>query len=232
MSHHEPNVRPDHRPEHETSPVARRTRSGLLAVLALACALLAGVLAGCQPSIQTGAPTSADAPPMGQPRASGRTSLVLGHRDEQWADGSVPSGVTVFDEQYPAVANLDPDLLAALRKAASAAIDDAVELHVNSGWRSEAHQDHLLSKAIDEYGSAEEAARWVATPETSPHVSGDAVDIGGHGSTAWLSAHGAGYGLCQIYDNEPWHYELRPDAVDDGCPTTYADPTRDPRMQQ
>ena len=26
------------------------------------------------------------------------------------------------------------------------------------------------------------------------------------------------YGLCQIYGNEPWHYELRPDAVDHGCP--------------
>ena len=43
--------------------------------------------------------------------------------------------------------------------------------------------------------------------------------------------HGAGYGLCQIYDNEPWHFELRPDAVDHGCPDRYADPTQDPRMQ-
>ena len=78
----------------------------------------------------------------------------------------------------------------------------------------------------------EEAARWVATPETSAHVSGDAVDIGPLDATAWLSEHGAGYGLCQIYGNEPWHYELRPDAVDDGCPAMYADPTQDPRMQQ
>ena len=31
-------------------------------------------------------------------------------------------------------------------------------------------------------------------------------------ATAWLSEHGAAYGLCQIYGNEPWHYELRPDA--------------------
>jgi hypothetical protein len=38
------------------------------------------------------------------------------------------------------------------------------------------------------------------------------------------------YGLCQSYGNEPWHYELRPDAVDDGCPPIYADPTEDPRM--
>ena len=40
------------------------------------------------------------------------------------------------------------------------------------------------------------------------------------------------YGLCQIYGNEPWHYELRPEAIDRGCPPMYADPTHDPRMQQ
>ena len=71
----------------------------------------------------------------------------------------------------------------------------------------------------------------MATGETSPHVSGDAVDIGPPSAAAWLSEHGAAHGLCQIYSNEPWHYELRPEAVDDGCPTMYADPTEDPRMQ-
>ena len=49
---------------------------------------------------------------------------------------------------------------------------------------------------------------------------------------AWLSEHGAAYGLCRIYANEPWHYELRPDAIAQGCPPTYSDPTQDPRMQQ
>jgi hypothetical protein len=72
----------------------------------------------------------------------------------------------------------------------------------------------------------------VATPATSSHVSGDAIDIGPAEATAWLSAHGAAYGLCQIYENEPWHYELRPGAAAQGCPPMYADPTRDPRMQR
>jgi hypothetical protein len=71
----------------------------------------------------------------------------------------------------------------------------------------------------------------VATPTTSAHVSGDAVDIGPFAATAWLSRHGAKYGLCQIYRNEPWHYELRPAAINAGCPPMYADPTHDPRMQ-
>jgi hypothetical protein len=62
-------------------------------------------------------------------------------------------------------------------------------------------------------------------------VSGDAVDIAAAGA-AWLSGRGAAYGLCPIYANEPWHYELRPEAVDHGCPATYADPTHDPRMQR
>jgi hypothetical protein len=63
-------------------------------------------------------------------------------------------------------------------------------------------------------------------------VSGDAVDIGPFDATAWLSEHGAHYGLCQIYRNESWHYELSPEATSRGCPSMYADPTHDPRMQQ
>ncbi|GAA2417941.1 hypothetical protein GCM10010404_90680 [Nonomuraea africana] len=148
------------------------------------------------------------------------------------ADGAVPDGVTVFDDGYAGVANLDPDLLQALREAATDAADDGVEFYVNSGWRSPERQNQLLREAVSKYGSEEEAARWVATADTSPHVSGDAIDIGRSNATAWLSEHGAEYGLCQIYRNEPWHYELRTNAIDRGCPRMYADPTQDPRMQQ
>jgi hypothetical protein len=147
------------------------------------------------------------------------------------AGGAVPDGTTAFDDDVPGVANLAPALLRALRQAARAAANDGIELVVDSGWRSPAYQERLLHEAVAEYGSQEEAARWVATPETSAHVSGDAVDVGPPAAAAWLSAHGAGYGLCQIYGNEPWHYELRPDAVDEGCPPMYADPTHDPRMR-
>ncbi|MFC5747065.1 hypothetical protein [Actinomadura rugatobispora] len=57
-------------------------------------------------------------------------------------------------DKYAGVANLNPDLLQALLKAATDATDDGVEF----------------------------------------------------------------YGLCQIYRNEPWHYELRTDAIDRGRP--------------
>ena len=152
------------------------------------------------------------------------------HRAPGEADGAVPHGTTVFDDEIPAVANLDPALLRALRRAATDAAGDRVEFVVDSGWRSPAYQERLLHEAISKYGSEQKAARWVATPKTSAHVSGDAVDVGS-AATAWLSEHGAAYGLCQIYGNEPWHYELRPEAVDRGCPPMYDDPTHDPRMQ-
>jgi len=125
-----------------------------------------------------------------------------------------------------------PALLGALRRAATDARGGGVDFVVNSGWRSPAYEEQLRQEAIAKYGSEAEAARWVATATTSAHVSGDAVDLGPAAAAAWLAAHGARYGLCQIYRNEPWHYELRPAAGDHGCPAMYADPTQDPRMQR
>ena len=145
--------------------------------------------------------------------------------------GAVPDGTTLFDD-VPAVAKLDRALLDALRQAATDAEGDGVEFVVNGGWRSPAYEDQLRREAVKQYGSEAEAARWVATGTTSAHVSGDAVDIGPTKAAAWLSAHGAAYGLCQTYGNEPWHYELRPEATTQGCPAMYADPTQDPRMRR
>jgi zinc D-Ala-D-Ala carboxypeptidase len=210
--------------------------AGLIAVIAAIAALVYQMLGSSSSSVTSttdvlrsqhrGALGEADgAPPLGVLPREHRGAL-----DE--AEGAVPDGTTVFDDEIPGVANLDADLLAALRQAATDAADGGVEFVVDSGWRSPEYQNQLLREAVSEYGSEEEAARWVATADTSPHVSGDAVDIGPSDATAWLSEHGAEYGLCQIYGNEPWHYELRPDAIDHGCPAMYADPTHDPRLQR
>jgi D-alanyl-D-alanine carboxypeptidase len=153
-------------------------------------------------------------------------------RSEHRGPRGEPDDVVPTPRRIRGEGNLDPALVGALRQAATDAAYDGVELYVKSGWRSPEYQQQLLNEAILKYGSEAEAARWVATPETSPHVSGDAVDIGPSDATAWLSEHGAEYGLCQIYSNEPWHFELRPEAIDHGCPPMYADPTHDPRMQQ
>jgi zinc D-Ala-D-Ala carboxypeptidase len=197
--------------------------AGLLVVVAVIAAALGDLLPASSPS--SAFSSSTEAAPLGVPPRDHRRALGV-------ADGAVPGGTTVFDNGIPGVANLDPALLGALRQAAADAADDGVELHVDSGWRSAAYQEHLLRDAVAKYGSEAEAARWVATPNTSAHVSGDAVDIGPVAAAAWLSEHGATYGLCPIYANEPWHFELRPEAGDLGCPPTYADPTHDPRMQQ
>lgn len=166
------------------------------------------------------------APALGtQPRALGSLPPL----DER---GDTPGTVTAFDDSSPTIANLKPDLRNAFRKAAIAAAQDGVSFSVTSGWRSPAHQQELLNQAIAEYGSKAEALRWVATPQTSPHVRGEAVDIGGQAAIAWLSEHGAAYDLCQIYRNEPWHYELRAGSAQDGCPDMYDNPTEDPRMQK
>lgn len=224
----------------------RRARSAIAVVLALALAAAAGAALGYGVVGTWSSSTSSPVVRTQDPPDGGSGSRVLpvpdlhGRPDGTGPplspgvtvdDGVVPGGVTVWDDEYPAVANLDPDLLAALRRAATAAAADGVGFTVTSGWRSPAYQDQLLREAVAEYGSEEEAARWVATAETSLHVSGDAVDIGPTSASDWLSRHGAGYGLCRTYGNEPWHFELRPRAVDDGCPAPYADPTQDPRLQ-
>jgi len=192
--------------------------AGLLGVIAAIAAAL---------GYQASRPSPAT-PPVDAPSSEYRGLLSEPRRE---VDSAIPDGTTVFDDDVAGVANLDPALLGALRRAATDAAVDGVEFYVDSGWRSPEYQEQLLQEAVSKYGSAAEAARWVAAPNKSAHVSGDAVDVG-RDATAWLSEHGAEYGLCQIYGNEPWHYELRSDAVTRGCPGMYADPTHDPRMQQ
>jgi hypothetical protein len=216
------------------------TARGPLLFAAFASALVAG---GTYVARDLDAPP-VSAPPQGSPEIPA-SELAHAHpssdhdrggdastSDRAGGDGQLPDGASPFDLDLAGVANLDPDLRAALQQASRDARDDGVDLVVNSGWRSAAYQQRLLDEAVDEYGSRAEAARWVATPQTSSHVSGDAVDVGPKKGAAWLADHGSDYGLCRTYRNEAWHFELRPDARDDGCPAMYADPTDDPRMQQ
>ncbi|WP_028045231.1 M15 family metallopeptidase [Cellulomonas sp. URHE0023] len=230
------------------TPPAREARPAVPVALAVVVTTVAAVSvavfggkpsAATSPSAAPDAPSRAavaqlprDAPVLAPPSADDPVADDPGLVGADGSDGAVADGVTVFDDGVPAVANLDPDLLAAVREAATDAADERITFYVNSGWRSRAFQDQLLRDAVVQYGSEQEAARWVATSDTSPHVQGAAIDVGRWDATAWLAEHGAQYGLCQIYGNEPWHYELRPDAVDAGCPAMYADPTHDPRMQQ
>lgn len=212
------------------SPRVRRRRFTVVAVaLALAVIVAFAVQQSLSVAFADAARPGTLPAPTGLPAGGTGSGAAPSEADGVIRDGDQP---TVFDVDRVAVGNLDPALLAALQRAASDAEDDGITFRVNSGWRTPALQERMLQDAIVQYGSEAEARRWVATPETSEHVTGDAVDLGPLPALDWLAQRGWRYGLCQIYANETWHYELRPDAVDEGCPEMLADPTADPRMKR
>lgn len=127
---------------------------------------------------------------------------------EGTGDGNLPdSGVTVDDTHLNAVARLDPELLEAVRQATETAADEGIEVRITSGWRSADYQQQLLDQAISTYGTSG-ARKLVQTPDRSRHVTGDAVDIGPTDAAFWMLHRGPDFGLCQVYANEIWHYEL------------------------
>lgn len=189
-----------------------------LPLLALATAFSL-VLAGCasasgeRPLGEAGPGSSIPAPP------------DLGSSGLGEADGYVPPGVWItLDDDLPAISNLETDLRTALESAALAARERSVEFSFTDGWRSPAYQQYLFDRAVAEYGSAEEASRWVKSPDESRHVSGGAVDLATADAMDWLSRFGAEFGLCQIYTNELWHFEYVPGVdADTGCPAQLSD---------
>ncbi|MDH6182531.1 D-alanyl-D-alanine carboxypeptidase [Microbacteriaceae bacterium SG_E_30_P1] len=137
-------------------------------------------------------------------------------------DGYVAPGVWLtLNDDVPAITNLDPDLRRAL-DAAAAASD--VEFSFTSGWRSGDYQQHLYDEAVANYGSEEEARKWVMLPDDSQHVHGKAVDVATADAMDWINRFGAPFGLCQIYANESWHFEFVP-GVTEQCPPMLLDST-------
>lgn len=138
-------------------------------------------------------------------------------------DGSLGDGqvLTAFDVANPAIGRLDPALLSAVQAATTAASADGVTMTITSGWRSPEFQERLLDDAVATYGSLAAARQYVQTPAGSKHVIGQAVDVGGPAADQWLIANGARFGLCQIYANELWHFELATDAAGN-CPPLLA----------
>jgi D-alanyl-D-alanine carboxypeptidase len=122
------------------------------------------------------------------------------------------ASVLIVPRPGPATA-LDPRLVAALATARTAARRAGLSLVLNSGFRSWAKQQSMYDAAVRRYGSARVARRWVLPPQESTHVRGLAADLGTPAAAAWLTVHGARYGLCRAYGNEPWHFEYRPDWV-------------------
>ncbi|MDT5349276.1 MAG: zinc D-Ala-D-Ala carboxypeptidase [Mycobacterium sp.] len=172
--------------------------------------LVAVVVAVTAMALALPAPSDPPSPPI---RLADRTVPLDPFADP--GDGSLPDGTTLtpFDVQHPAIGRLDPALLGAIQSAATAAATEGITITITSGWRSPAFQQRLLENAVQTYGSLAAARQYVQTPTMSKHVIGKAVDVGGAGADQWLIANGHRFGLCQIYANELWHFEVATDAM-------------------
>ena len=109
---------------------ARRTRSTILAALVVVIAAIGAALGYQSLAVSS---SSATSPIAAEPRAHRPHDSLHGDRHGALGetDGVVPDGVTVFDDEIPAVAKLDPALLGALQQAATDAADDGVEVFVD-----------------------------------------------------------------------------------------------------
>jgi hypothetical protein len=138
-------------------------------------------------------------------------------------DGFTPVGVRLaLDDDVPAITNLSPEIMDALAAAADDAAASDIVFTFTDAWRSEAYQRFLFEQAVLEYGSEEEARRWVKSADESQHVHGNAVDVATADAMDWLNRFGAAYGLCQIYANEMWHFEYV-EGVTQECPAQLPD---------
>ncbi len=195
-----------------------------LTVVGIGLTLLLGACATSQPVMQrTPAAGSgvlaAPAVKMSNGPGPDDETFSIGPAATDTIGGYIPDNQTVtpFDVTNPVVGWLDPPLLAAIQNAARSAASNGVDLEITSGWRTKGFQQRLFDDAVRTYGSVETAQQFVASPDTSRHVVGQAVDVGPADADNWLIRNGSRFGLCQIYANEIWHFELAADQ-NGNCP--------------
>jgi hypothetical protein len=140
---------------------------------------------------------------------TGRLQITLRFK----GDGRYMAAASVTVVPDPSATAMRPGLVRAIAKARAAARRAGLTLVVNSGYRSFSRQSRMYAAAVRQYGSAREARTWVLPPQESTHVRGLAADIGTPATAAWLNRHGAAFGLCRAYGDEPWHFEYRPDWI-------------------
>jgi hypothetical protein len=133
------------------------------------------------------------------------------------------SGVAAHPAPSPTA--LDPQLQQRFDAAAQEAEAEGVTLTINAGWRSHEDQQAVLDKAIARYG-ATEARRWALPPGHSAHERGLAIDVGDAAGARWLTVNGSRFGLCRVYENEPWHFEPKAEPGH-ACPAMVADASVD-----
>ncbi|MGI5191050.1 M15 family metallopeptidase [Promicromonospora sp. CA-289599] len=189
-------------PAHAGTPARRRSGVRRTPAVLVVAAVLLAALFGVYPLLDR-----ADSPVIqAVDDALGQGTTASGPTGVE--GGEIPDGAATLDDDLPAITGLDPALADAVRQAAADAEADDIDFWITSGWRSPAYQQELLDAAVRKHGSLEAARRVVATPELSRHIDGKAVDIGPTEADYWMIEHSTDYGLCQVYENEIWHYEL------------------------
>jgi zinc D-Ala-D-Ala carboxypeptidase len=175
-----------------------------------AAATVLVLLASCASPDASSSPATSTTPP---PDAPAPDTLDIGTGATDTFGGWLPDGVMLspLDVSNPVLALLDPSLLKAVQDAARSAAAEGIDMKITSGWRSKGFQQRLFDDAVRNYGSVDIARQFVVSPEVSKHVTGEAVDIAPVDADQWLIRNGPRFGLCQIYANEIWHFELAVD---------------------
>lgn len=103
--------------------------------------------------------------------------------------------------------NFDSDFGARLDRFLSDAPGGAISIF--SGFRSIEHQTKLWTAALEKYGSAAAARKWVAPPGNSQHNFGRAADLryANDNARSWAHQNAGAYGLTFRMGHEPWHIE-------------------------
>jgi len=180
----------------------RRVSTGVLVAVAVAAAALAGLGA-------TGRVALVDDP------VPGRALAILEEVAGPETGPPCPIDARYVDEE---VDGLRPDVLAAWQRLRDAAQAQGVRLCVQDGKRSVGQQQREFADAVQRFGNAELAGRYVLPPEKSMHVKGTAVDVQPLESAAWVERNGPALGWCRRYLNEEWHFEYEPGYATGGCP--------------
>lgn len=100
---------------------------------------------------------------------------------------------------------LAPRAAASFTTMRDAAARDGVTIGITDSYRSyEGQVDVAERKGLSSQGG------WAATPGTSAHGWGLAVDVDvDAGGQAWLEANAATFGWVKAAEREPWHWEFR-----------------------
>lgn len=180
----------------------RRTITGVLLTAVLAVAVVVALEA-------TGRVTLA------YDRVAGRPVAILEEIPGPETGPVCPLDQRYVDEQPE---GLRPDVLDAWQRLRAQAGAGGVHLCVQDGKRSVAQQRREFADAVERFGTAELAARYVLPPEKSMHVKGTAVDVQPLESAAWVERNGPALGWCRRYLNEEWHFEYDRTYAATGCP--------------